>query len=95
MGRDAVRDLRVWQREAAGAQEKAVRAAAKALGRIKVLDAQRIEAIESFVVALEELAATGVGRDQAAEFLGVEVTSLPARRAKPRAGAPVADEGRP
>ena len=96
MGRDAVRDLRVWQREAAGAQEQALRAAARAHRRIEVLDEQRVAALESLSVALDELAATGVGRDQAAAFLGVDVAALSARRASRRGTAGANDpETRP
>jgi hypothetical protein len=84
MGRDAVRDLRAWQREAAGVQEQALRAATKAHRRIEELDTLRVAAIETLVVALEELATTGVSRDQAAVFLGVEMGSLPTRRPKAR-----------
>ena len=96
MGRDAVRDLRVWQREAAGAQEQASRAAARAHRRIEALDDQRLAALESLSVALDELAATGGGRDQAAAFLGVDVAALSARRASRRGTAGANDpETRP
>lgn len=96
MGRDAVRDLRVWQREAAGAQEQALRAAARAYRRIEVLDEQREAALESLSVALDELATTGVGRDQAAAFLGVDPAALSSRRASRRGNAGASDpEPRP
>jgi len=93
MGRDAVRDLRVWQLEAAGAQEHALRAAARAYRRIEVLDEQREAALESLSVALDELAATGVGREQAAAFLGVDPAVLSARRVSRRGAAVASDSG--
>ena len=80
VGRDAVRDLRVWQRAAAGAQEQALRAALKAARRVEALDGQRASAVEVLVSSLEALEATGVSRDQADELLGLEVGALVARR---------------
>lgn len=79
MGSDAVRDLREWQRRAAGAQEQALRSAAKALKRLADLEVQRVAAQQALAESLEALAATGVSRDQAAAFLGLAVSALPNR----------------
>jgi hypothetical protein len=86
LGRDAVRDLRAWQRQAAGAQEQALRATARAWRRCESLDAQRVAASDALSATLEELAATGVTREQAAAFLGVELGALSARRSRANRG---------
>jgi hypothetical protein len=85
LGRDAVRDLRAWQRQAAGAQEQALRATARAWRRCESLDAQRVAAGEALGATLEDLASTGVTREQAA-FLGVELGALSARRSRAKRG---------
>jgi hypothetical protein len=82
MGRDAVRDLRDWQRREATAQETALRKVAKAQQRLRQLDDHSVAARDSLATALEELAATGVTREQAAVFLGVAPASLPGRSAR-------------
>lgn len=93
MGRDAVRDLRVWQRQAAGAQEQALRATARAWRRCESLDTQRAAASDALSAALEDLAATGVTREQAAVFLGVELGALAAHRPRGKRGSAATGTG--
>lgn len=69
MGNDAVKDLREWQRREASVQEKALRAASKALDRLSQLDGQRAAAESALADALDALDATGINRDQCAAFL--------------------------
>lgn len=76
MGNDAVRDLRDWQRRQMGAQDRALRAAAKAHARLARLDEQRTDAADVLADAIEVLASTGISRDQAAAFLGVTPSQL-------------------
>ena len=71
MGSDAVKDLREWQRREASAQEKALRVAAKAQERMVQLDEQRKDAEAALAESLDDLAATGITREQAAAFLAM------------------------
>jgi hypothetical protein len=99
MGTDAVKDLRDWQRRAAGEQERALRAASKAHARMRRLDEQRAVAETELARAVDELVSTGVSRGQVAAFLGLELSSLGSRpgagkqRASRRTSASVRDEG--
>lgn len=92
MGSDAVKDLREWQRREASAQEKALRAAAKAQERLGQLDLQRKVAEVALAESLDELAVTGITREQAAAFLDVAPSSLPSRSGVSKR-RPAAQEG--
>jgi hypothetical protein len=76
MSVDAMKDLWEWQRRAAGVQERALRAAAKAHTRLGQLDEQRAVAALKLARAVDELVTVGISRQQAAAFLGVTPSTL-------------------
>lgn len=76
MGNDAVADLRAWQREQASAQDRALRAARRAQGRIVDIEAKGAEARVAFGRSVDDLEATGLSREQCAAFLGLSPQDL-------------------
>jgi len=90
---DALKELREWQRQRAGEQDRAVRAAAKALKRLDDLERERDAAVGTVAAMVSELEATGVSREQVAAFLDVPEPDLSrtvaatARRRRPATSA--------
>lgn len=83
---DALKELREWQRQRAGEQDRAVRAAAKAWKRLDDLECEREATVGTVAAMVAELEATGVSRDQAAAFIGVTAERLGSVLAAARRG---------
>lgn len=97
MGSDALKDLRSWQREHASQQEKALRAARRALHTVEDLDAKRCAAVEELMEALAALESTELSREQCAAFLDVtpsELSRLAGSRKRPASVVPVGTTAR-
>lgn len=76
MGTDALKELREWQRAQASEQDKALKAATRALARLARVEEERSQALASLVDSVAALEGSGVVRDQVAALLDVQPDEL-------------------